>query len=114
MLTLIDIIAIAIACKLWSVISDLLADLVVDILLEWKDSGKYGYIAVPNEGVDQEAFYAHSWEELETKFRERDLKPSDFLIETASMSCHPIARKIPTSVPPPRKRDVVDINMRVK
>jgi hypothetical protein len=52
-----------------------------------------GYIAVPNEGVDYEAFYAHSWEELERLFRERNLQPSDFLIELASMSCHPIVYK---------------------
>ena len=52
-----------------------------------------GYIAVPNEGVDHDAFYAHSWEELERLFLERGLQPSDFLIELASMSCHPIVYK---------------------
>lgn len=52
-----------------------------------------GYVAIPNEGVNQEAFYAHSWKELRMMFRERDLKPSDFLIELASMSCHPIVYK---------------------
>lgn len=49
-----------------------------------------GYIAVPKEGVNQKSFYAHSWEELERLFCERNLRPIDFIIELASMSCHPI------------------------
>lgn len=71
-LTLSDLIAIAITCKLWSLITDILAIFIVD----WKDSRK--------KRVDK-----------------------DQLVDI-------IRHMPPTSVPPPRKRDVVDINVRVK
>ena len=73
MLTLSDIIAIALVCKLWSVISDILADFVV----KWKNSRK--------KPVDRD-------------------EAADIIYRGS----------IPTSVPPPRKRGVIDVNVRVK
>lgn len=74
-LTMFDIIAIAIACKLWSLITDILAVFIVD----WKDSRKK---PVDNNQV------------------------VDII--------HKTNNKIPTSVPPPLKRGVVDVNIRMK
>lgn len=75
MLTLSDIIAIAFACKLWSLITDALAIFIVD----WKDSRKK---RVDNNQV------------------------VDII--------HNTNNKIPTSVPPPRKQNIVDVNIRMK
>lgn len=75
MLTLSDIIAIAFACKLWSLTTDILADFIVN----WKDSCKK---PVDNNQV------------------------VDII--------HKTNNKIPTSVPPPLKRGVVDVNIRMK
>lgn len=81
MLTLSDIIAIAFACKLWSVILDILATIVVD----WKDSLKKP--VDNNEAVDTI----------------NNLPPA-----------HPVRNNIPTSVPPPRKQNIVDVNIKMK
>lgn len=71
-LTLSDLIAIAITCKLWSLITDILAIFIVD----WKDSRK--------KRVDK-----------------------DQLVDI-------IRHMPPTSVPPPLKRGIVDVNIRMK
>ena len=85
MLTLSDIIAIALACKLWSVISDILADFVV----KWKNSRKK---------VDNSEIYS-------------TLKNNPPLVDGIDLIKY---KKIPTSPPPPRKRGVIDVNVRVK
>ena len=81
MLTLSDIIAIAFACKLWSVISDILADFVV----EWKNSFE--------KPVDNS----------KTVDIINNLPPA-----------HPVRNNIPTSVPPPRKQNIIDVNIKIK
>lgn len=95
MLTLSDIIAIAIACKLWSVISDILADFIVD----WKNSRKKRVDS--NKTSDTISSIAQVKDELD---RANQLMQAN--------ACE--LGRIPTSVPPPLKRGVVDINVRVK
>lgn len=85
MLTLTDLIAIAITCKLWSLITDALAIFIVD----WKDSRK---------------------KRVDNKQLVDIIRHMPDLVEEA----HKAIANPPTSVPPPRKRNTVDVNIKMK
>lgn len=81
MLTLTDLIAIAITCKLWSLTVDILAVFIVDC------KNSFQKPVDNSEAVD---------------------------IINNLLPTHPVRNNIPTSVPPPLKRGVVDVNIRMK